>query len=197
MLQLNHNRRNLTKIKMKTNCRRIDHKKSDHDEDVAQINTKALLASYYIGCGGYDIGSVCNCLGIPGGLNWERRFTRKSPIAAKAINDLVDKIVYESLINEVTLSIREITKDIMSDEDINTNINFFKSKQYTKMDVNLQHIGISVSYDMGWQKRATGRIYDSLSGHGFFVGCSSKNVVRHGLMEARWSIRSAEVLISI
>ena len=131
-LQLNHNKRNLTKIKMTIDRKTIEHKKSHHHEDEAQINTKALLASYYIGCGGYDIGSVSNFLGIPGGLNWERRFTRKLPIAAKAIIDLVDKIVYESLIDEVTLRIRNIAKDIMSDEDIDMNIIFLRQNSIQK-----------------------------------------------------------------
>jgi len=31
-------------------------------------------------------------------------------------------------------------------------------------------IGHTVSYDMGWSKRSTGKVYDSLSGHGFLIG---------------------------
>ena len=51
------------------------------------------------------------------------------------------------------------------------------------MHKNLQHIGISISYDMGWKKHSTGRIYDSLSGHRFFIGTPSKDVVQLGLMQ--------------
>jgi hypothetical protein len=29
---------------------------------------------------------------------------------------------------------------------------------------------------MGWQKRAGGRVYDSLSGHGFLIGQKKANV---------------------
>ena len=65
------------------------------------------------------------------------------------------------------------------------------------MHKNLHHIGISVSYDMGWQKRATGRIYDSLSGHGFFVGCLSKNVVRYGLLKKKCSTCNRQNRLSI
>ena len=32
-------------------------------------------------------------------------------------------------------------------------------------------MGIATSYNMGWQKRSTGRLYDILSGHGFVIGC--------------------------
>ena len=166
MKQNNKNLMKLDKLQQKQERFLISQQKSRTDDSYS-INTKAILASYYIGCGGYDIGSVANFLGVPGGLNWERRFTRKSPVAANVILDLVDKIVYDSLVVEVTLVIRKMMKDIMSAELIETNIEYFKSKQYAKMAPNLQHIGISISYDMGWQKRSTGRIYDSLSGHGF------------------------------
>lgn len=30
---------------------------------------------------------------------------------------------------------------------------------------------------MGWQKRSTGRLYDSLSGHGFIFGCKTGNII--------------------
>ena len=53
----------------------------------------------------------------------------------------------------------------------------------SKIDKRLLAISISVSYDMGWQKRPTGRIYDSLSGHGFFIGCLTGNVIMMGIMK--------------
>ena len=49
-------------------------------------------------------------------------------------------------------------------------------------------INITVSYDMGWQKRSGGRVYDSLSGHGFFIGCRSNKVVDLGVMRKKCSI---------
>ena len=42
------------------------------------------------------------------------------------------------------------------------------------------NIGISISYDMGWQKRTIHRMsssYSSLSGHGFAIGLRTKKVV--------------------
>ena len=57
----------------------------------------------------------------------------------------------------------------------------------SKIDERLLAISISVSYDMGWQKRSTGRIYDSLSGHGFFIGCLTGNVIMMGIMKKNCS----------
>ena len=41
----------------------------------------------------------------------------------------------------------------------------------------LNTLGLTVSYDMGWQKRSTGGRYDSMSGHGFIIGCRSKKII--------------------
>jgi len=38
---------------------------------------------------------------------------------------------------------------------------------------------LTVSYDMGWQKRASGVQYNSSSGHGFLVGAHSNRILGH------------------
>ena len=37
--------------------------------------------------------------------------------------------------------------------------------------------GITVSYDMGWQRRSSGNNYASLSGHGFLIGAHTRRVL--------------------
>ena len=49
-----------------------------------------------------------------------------------------------------------------------------KYKRYLKGNLS---VGITVSFDMGWNKRSSGNRYDSLSGHVLMIGCSSKNIV--------------------
>ena len=58
---------------------------------------------------------------------------------------------------------------------------------------NILTVGIIVSYDMVWQKRSTGRIYDSLSGHGFIIGCSTGKVVALAVREK--NVRNVRLLI--
>ena len=41
----------------------------------------------------------------------------------------------------------------------------------------IKKIGIAVSYDMGWQKMSTGRVYDSISGHGYLIGCRTGKIL--------------------
>ena len=38
-------------------------------------------------------------------------------------------------------------------------------------------VKLTVTYDMGWQKRSSGRIYDSSSRHAFVIGGIKKGVI--------------------
>ena len=76
----------------------------------------------------------------------------------------------------------------MTENETELNIYFFITKQYDKMHKDLQKIGITVSFDMGWQKRSGGHIYDSLSGHGYFLGCLLGNVVYYGVIKKNCSM---------
>ena len=42
---------------------------------------------------------------------------------------------------------------------------------------NNNKVKITVTYDMGWQKRSPGRRYDSSSGHTFIIGARSKGII--------------------
>ena len=37
--------------------------------------------------------------------------------------------------------------------------------------------GIAASYDAGWQRRGSGRTYNSLSGHSSLVGCRTGKII--------------------
>ena len=38
-------------------------------------------------------------------------------------------------------------------------------------------IGLTVSYDMGWNKRPSGHRYDSLTGHAFTIGAYTRRII--------------------
>ena len=55
-------------------------------------------------------------------------------------------------------------------------------KRIANGELNITYVGIcpvplAVFYDMIWQKRAGGRVYDFLSEHGFLIDCRSGKVV--------------------
>ena len=51
----------------------------------------------------------------------------------------------------------------MSEDEINKAITAYFNKDTTNIPEAIIKIGLVVSYDMGWQKRSAGNIYDSLS----------------------------------
>ena len=42
---------------------------------------------------------------------------------------------------------------------------------------NNNKVKLTVTYDMGWKKRSSGRRYDSSSGHAFIIGGRSKGII--------------------
>ena len=70
-------------------------------------NVRAIISSFYLGTGGLDIGLGHSCLGIKGGKNWEKAFTRHSPTICTAILSVVKKVIAEGLKEEINLTIRE------------------------------------------------------------------------------------------
>ena len=45
-----------------------------------------------------------------------------------------------------------------------------------------KRVPLTVSYDMGWNKRSSGHMYDSVSGHGFILGGLTQKVLHHQCM---------------
>ena len=52
-------------------------------------------------------------------------------------------------------------------------------------------VGLTISYDMGWNKRSSGHRYDSLSGHAFAIGAYSRRIIDFVVFSKRCSICSS------
>ena len=78
------------------------------------------------------------------------RNRRHSPAVCASILKVVDACFKENLEEEIAL---------------------------TEKETGSRHI--SVSFDMGWQRKGTGHTYDSNSGHAYFIGCRSGKCVRY------------------
>ena len=64
--------------------------------------------------------------------------------------------------------------------------NNIKKVNYENLPGYFLPIGISVSYDISWQKRSRGRVFDSLSGH-VFVGCLPGATISKGVLQKHCS----------
>ena len=82
---------------------------------------RAVIASFYVGTGGLDVGLTNACQGIAGGKNWEQTFSTHQKIVCEAILKVVDACFADNLKEEIELTKKEVG-----------------------------HEKVSVSYDMGW-----------------------------------------------
>ena len=76
-----------------------------------------------------------------------------------------------STLRKVALeSMEEVTE-----EEVRLTIN--NEEQQTQFNKRNLSLGISVSFEIGWNKRSYGNRYDSLSGHALIIGCLSNKII--------------------
>ena len=147
-----------------------------------------MLSAFYLGTGGYDIGGMASFFCIPGGRGFERTFHTHSSTIHRVILDECYKILEEDMNEEIIATIKNKLKGSYSDADIMKYSNDFIQRKFDNLPDELKSVGIEVSYDMGWNKRSTGRVYDSLSGHAFMIGCRTVNVIDMGVSKKKYKI---------
>ena len=149
----------------------------DHD-----INVRAVLSSYYIGTGPADIGNVAAFLGMPGAHSFSRNYYDSS----EHVNDLIishcQKIICKSMDREVQKTICEVLLKCgkYTKNEIQSHTAAFMRGD-KKLPEEIERVGIGASYDIGWQGRGTGKVFDSLSGHGYLIGCRTGDVISMGI----------------
>ena len=102
-------------------------------------------------------------------MNWEKSFTRHSKPVCKAIIKVVDELIAETLQEEVALTIKEKLSKTYTKSEIDEFITKKQAGILTDID-EVDNVRISISFDMGWQKKGTGHTYDSNSGHAYYIG---------------------------
>ena len=141
------------------------------------MNIRAVAASFYIGTSGLDIRLINSVQGIKGGGKWEKNFTYHSPDISKAIIKVNKEIIAESLEEEIHLTIKEKLTGKYLGNEID---NFIKNKlagNQTGAD-EVDNLFITVSFNMGWQKKETGHTYDSNSGNAYYIHVCSGKVIK-------------------
>ena len=76
-------------------------------------------------------------------------------------------------VNKIT---NQVTKDSIEEE---VSFTLQDDNKYNEWEQKLpmSAVGLTVSYDMGWQKRSSGSRYDSESGHSSIIGKISKKII--------------------
>lgn len=68
------------------------------------------------------------------------------------------------------------------EEEISKTVSKEIFEQYKDNKTKPSDIPLTCSYDMGWNKRSSGRKYDSISGHGFVIGTQTKKIINFRCM---------------
>ena len=153
------------------------------------LNIQMVIAAYLSGIGSTELCRVSSALGVPSnGTAIEKSFHKTSKeYLGSLIIDEAKAVMRESLIEEMRLatiskypnSFRElwpllkvVTFDGGPDVQVTRGIT----------------IGVVASVDMGWQKRSSGRRYDSSSGHMFLIGQLSKKVIGYKCLSVKCRI---------
>ena len=145
-----------------------------------------MSSTYYLGTGPIDIGNFLSFLGLPGGHAYCTDYYRNMDDVNKKLMDVCSEIVNEGLGAEIKATIKMKLEGIYTQELIGVYIqNFFTNSGLIPKEI--KELGIIVSYDMGWNGRSTGRVYDSLSGHGYLIGCLSGCVISYGVKSKKCS----------
>jgi hypothetical protein len=142
-----------------------DDQRRERSTDFA-INVLFVLGALTCGDGSTEAARMLGVLGLPNDTTMQSRSfgvieERISPI----IQSVTDQILLENLTEEIRLTFAQAPDKDDSDlttwkNSLSTDMVYSKSKYPT----------ISVSFDMGWQQRSSGKKYNSPSGHAFFVG---------------------------
>ena len=161
-------------------------KKSTFLDD--ELNIRAIMAAFHIGTAGHDISKVFGMIGVSGSRSFERNFSRHSPTIAMCLRETAKEFLQEALALELIKTIEEKSNTIVPEGDKTTIKQAVGSNEFNKINKKYLPLTISISYDMGWQKKGSGRQYDSMSGHGFFIGCRTGKVVLCGVLQKLCSI---------
>ena len=96
---------------------------------------------------------------------------------------ICDNIIEKAKCNEIIETLREkINKEVNGQNWVKI-CEAINNKQFQEIFLKYLPVCLAVSYDMDWQKGSTGRVYDSLSGHVFFVKCRSGKVSSRSVLQ--------------
>ena len=136
------------------------------------INTEFVGACISCGDGGAEAGRILGLLDLPNSASMEKTsFSKIESGISEAIQGVSQEALDTNLVEEVRLSM----DDDPEFEFQNWN-NAVSSGVHDNYPLS-SYAKISISCDMGWQKRSSGRSYSSTSGYEFLIGMKTKKPI--------------------
>jgi hypothetical protein len=158
----------------------IEEDNADHRERSTDYAVNVLYVLGFVSCGdgGTEAARILGLLGLPNDTTMQSRsFNIIEDRISSKIQNFTRDLLKENLIEEVKRSTA-----CMNDFDLwrqsiekNPRIALNRSKYPT----------IACSFDMGWQQRSSGKVYNSPSGHGLLVGARTRKPIAMVLKSKR------------
>ena len=152
------------------------------------INVLMALSIIVNGIGYTEMSRLASFIGLGNATSIE---TNCHKIAKHYLNEIIidisEEIIKDALVNEARQSARNQLSESLFDllwPDIEKGIrgDFSQISEESKAAINSNKIRLCGAVDMGWQKRSSGRKYDSPSGHMFLVGSETGKVISYTYM---------------
>ena len=125
----------------------------------------AVLLPFISVVGPGEIETVLSMIGLPNSKHYRFTIYRWQPLVCEKIIEISDREMQFAMAEEIKATIVAEYDEL-----------YYESWIQKPMDQR-KNIGLVVSYDMGWQKRASGNSYSSKSGHAFVVGMQTKRII--------------------
>ena len=117
------------------------------------------------GGGGNTLDAAAVMFDLPNGRNVSRSMSRHQAFVGSKIKEITER--------EMKLALQmELEATIVHEESQEYYEKWIKESKTTR-----RKFGLTVSYDMGWQRRSSGNNYASLSGHAFLIGGHTRRVI--------------------
>jgi hypothetical protein len=138
------------------------------------VNVLYVLGFLAVGDGCTEAARILGLLGLPNDTTMESRsFTIIENRVGPLVQEICDEVVLQNMIDEVKMMMEA------SDAYDEHNFDLWKRSledKSLKLSANRMP-KVQASYDMAWQQKGSGHVYNSLSGHGVFIGMHSRKVI--------------------
>ena len=132
----------------------------DHDQNIF-----AIVSPLINGTGGRATALQYTLMDLPNSESLKRTISRYQHLVGEKIRSVAEKEMELAMVEEIKATI--LTEK--GEEWYN--------QYYAKPEGEREAIGLTVSFDMGWNKRSSGHKYDSISGHAFIIGVYTRRII--------------------
>ena len=136
------------------------------------INTRLYLAPFMMGKGFESCTAMMASLNMEGTVGTRRSFSRHQHTVMKDIRIVTKMAIQQAMTNEIKAAIMEQLSE--DGESMDHSEVLYKKWKSGETITQIKNVGLTVSFDMAWQKRGSGNRYDSISGHGIMIGGITK-----------------------